>query len=51
MFIFVFLWCLSVVVEMIFLDELFDGVFLLGIGRKFEELDIFGVIFIMIKVR
>ena len=48
---FVLPWCLSVAAEMILLDEALDGVALLGVGRKLEELDILGVTLTMIKVR
>ena len=36
---------------MILLDEPLDGVALLGVGRKLEELDILGVTLTMIKAR
>ena len=48
---FVLPWCLSVAAEMILLDEPPDGVALLGVGRKLEELDILGVTLTMIKAR
>ena len=48
---FVLPWCLSVAAEMRLLDEPLDGVALLGVGRKLEELDILGVTLTMIKAR
>ena len=48
---FVLPWCLSVAAEMILLDEPLDGVPLLGVGRKLEELDILGVTLTMINAR
>lgn len=48
---FVLPWCLSVAAEIILLDEPLDGVALLGVGRKLEELDILGVTLTVIKAR
>ena len=48
---FVLPWCLSVAAEIMLLDEALDGVALLGVGRKVEELDILGVTLTMIKAR